>query len=68
MMKGDVISKKMNEAIAQMSFSSDGSKLIDQDNSGKKMDSTVALVKNFIRSVNAIESAYCNRFIASESA
>jgi hypothetical protein len=46
MLKGDVISKKMNEAMAQMSFANEGSRIVDQDHSGKKMESTLALVKS----------------------
>lgn len=46
MLKADVISKKMNEAMAQMSFANEGPRFVDQDNSGGKMDSTLALVKS----------------------
>lgn len=45
-LKGDVISKKMNEAMAQMTFTNEGSRSVDQDNSGKKMESTLTLLKS----------------------
>lgn len=45
-LKGDVISKKMTEAMAQMTFTNEGSRLVDQDNSGKKMESTLTLLKS----------------------
>lgn len=46
MLKTDLITKKMNEAIAQMTFASDGLRSAESDIPDKKMESIVVLVKS----------------------
>ena len=46
MMKTDAISKKMNDAIAKMSFTNDAAKPLDTESLEKKIDLVLALVKS----------------------
>lgn len=46
MLKSDLISKKMNEAIAQMSFSTEGSKATDATSLANKIQSVLCTIRN----------------------
>ena len=46
MIKTDAISKKMNDAIAKMTFSNDTAKVMDTETMEKKIDLVLALVKS----------------------